>query len=63
MSGRGTGPAIAIGCPTASAHFTSEGPATARRWGPLEASIRRTFEELQEWGLTATRISRPLSSN
>lgn len=32
---------------------------TERQWGLLEAAIQRTFEELETWGKTATRISRP----
>ena len=41
------------------AYHAKEVPVTPRQWGLLEAAIRRTFEELQEWGLTATRVSRP----
>jgi hypothetical protein len=34
---------------------------TERQWGLLEAAIGRTFEELEQWGMTATRMSRPTS--
>lgn len=43
------------------AYHAKEVPGTARQWGLLEASIRRTFEELEDWGLTATRVARPPS--
>jgi hypothetical protein len=34
---------------------------TERQWGLLEAAIGRTFEELERWGTTAVRMSRPQS--
>ena len=44
------------------AYHAKEVPTTARQWGLLEAAIRRSFEELETWGLPATRVSRPLST-
>ncbi|MDE1819989.1 MAG: hypothetical protein KGJ23_11470 [Euryarchaeota archaeon] len=45
------------------AYHAKQVPATARQWGLLEAAVRRTFEELEAWGLTATRVSRPPSTS